>query len=165
MRQYMAKKPTKYGIKVWSLANSVSKYVQRVEFYTCSQQSDEGSRSGYVVVSQLLEGYEGQGHILVCDKFFTSVALFFDLCEKDIFATDTCYTDRVGWPQALTQKDNGERGALLHCMHVSQRIAVVSWCDRKAVNLLSTAASPVEKDGTCFVQLRIGANVGMCPHF
>lgn len=36
MKQYMAAKPTKYGIKVWALCNSDSKYVEKIEFYTAA---------------------------------------------------------------------------------------------------------------------------------
>lgn len=122
-----------------------------MEFYTGSQHGDTNNGAGYSVVSRLLDGYEGVGHVLACDNFFTSATLFYDLREKLIYATGTCRTDRVGWPQALMQKDNGVRGTLLHCMHVSGKLAAMSWCDRKVVNLLSIAASPLAHDGSCFV--------------
>lgn len=119
LKQYMAKKPCKWRIKLWSLANSNSQYVQIVEFYTGSQVEDSESGAAYFVVCRLLGGFEHVGHVLTCDYWFTSPALLFDLARKGIYATGTCRIDQVGWPVALTQKENAERGNVQFRMHVS----------------------------------------------
>lgn len=95
---------------------------------------------------------DGLDHVLTYDNWFTFANLFYDLCLRGIYATGTCRVDRIGWTHALTQKENRERGTLLYRMHLSNRIVAVSWCDKKAVNLLSTAVSLVDKDGSSLVQ-------------
>lgn len=47
LKQYMDNKPCKWGIKLWSLANSNGKYVQKIEFYTGSQGEDCESSAAY----------------------------------------------------------------------------------------------------------------------
>src|SRR5579875_3737439 len=87
IRQYMKAKPTQYGIKIWCLANSNSKYVQRMEVYCgASTSEDDNHATGFKIVNQLMCGHEGKGHIVTCDNFFTSPKLFWCLLQKGIYA-------------------------------------------------------------------------------
>ena len=153
IRQYMKAKPTQYGIKFFCLANSISKYVQKIQIYCGASDTQEKSGTvGTRTVLSLLEGYEGKGHIVTCDNFFTSPSLFWELMKNNILATGTVRTNRKGWPDALTMAAaGGERGQLWYRMHASNRMCAVTWYDNKPVSLLSTACSPIDCSKSLFV--------------
>jgi hypothetical protein len=93
IRQYMPKRPEKWGIKFWVLADSVSKFIYCFEIY-CGKNLEaeitvEGTHgqagSAYGVVMKLLRGLEKKGHCVVMDNFFCSIPLFEDLMKKGIY--------------------------------------------------------------------------------
>lgn len=87
VRQYVPKKPQKWGLKVWCLADSVTKYVYNLEFYTgkdsivmpsIGEIVELGPTVGeanlaYNVVMRLCEGFENVGHCLTIDNYFSSI--------------------------------------------------------------------------------------------
>jgi hypothetical protein len=158
IRQYMKAKPTQYGIKIWCLANSVSKYVQKMEVYCGKSEECEGEdqNTGYKVVTSLVSGLEHVGHVITCDNWFTSPILFWDLLKLGFRATGTCRTNRRGWPSALTI-DKGKavravpRGTMWWRMHASHQMAAVTWLDNKPVTILTTAVSPIDVTNDLFV--------------
>lgn len=54
--QYLPKKPKKWGVKVWVLADSANGYVPAFEIYTCAADGVEHGLA-YVVVMHLMEDY------------------------------------------------------------------------------------------------------------
>ena len=112
IRQYMPKKPTKWGIKVWCLTDSQARYVWTFEVYCGANKGVPGikgskrgeSKQGANMVHGLLCGLENRGHRVVMDHFFSSVLLFMDLLNKGTYATDTVRTDHIGLPTALAKK-------------------------------------------------------------
>jgi hypothetical protein len=111
-RQYMPNKPEKWGIKVWCLADSITKFVSNFQIYVeKSQDVDEeaqrarrDSTLAHGVVIDLLDGHENKGHVVTMDNYFTSVGLFKDLLSKGIYATGTVHSNRVGIPSVLKNK-------------------------------------------------------------
>jgi hypothetical protein len=78
IRQYMPKKPEKWGINFWVLTDSVSKFIYCFETY-CGKNLEvevriEGSRgeagAAYGVVMKLLRGLEGKRYCVVMDFIF-----------------------------------------------------------------------------------------------
>jgi hypothetical protein len=86
-RQYMPKKPVKWGVKVWCVADSKSKFIYDFDVYCGKSQATLESRASTVeeqnlahrVVTQLTAGLDNKGHVVVMDNYFTSVGLFRDL--------------------------------------------------------------------------------------
>ena len=95
IHQYMPKKPEKWDVRLWVLANLVSKYVYDFEVYhdksgeleEVLQQPRRTANAAYGLVMDLLVRLEDCGHCLVLDNFFTLVLLFQDLVGKGIYAT------------------------------------------------------------------------------
>ena len=87
IRQYILKRLEKWGVKLWILANSVSKYVYMFDVYCGKNLGVEENRlrprdeanAAHEVVMEMLQGLEGKGHCLVMDNFFCLVHLFKDL--------------------------------------------------------------------------------------
>jgi hypothetical protein len=83
IRQYMPKKPEKWGIKFWVLADSVSKFIYCFEVY-CRKNLEAEIRvegtlaeggAAYGVVMNLLSGLKEKGHCVVMDNYFYSIPL------------------------------------------------------------------------------------------
>jgi hypothetical protein len=92
----------------------------------------EGNLARNVVV-KLIEGLEGKGHVLIIDSYFSSVGLFKELAERDIFTTSTMRANRVGLPIELKTLRNWDRsiqGTLDWRMHSSGAMASYMWKDK-----------------------------------
>jgi hypothetical protein len=150
----MPKKPEKWGIKFWVLADSVSKFIYCFEIY-CGKNLEvevrvEGPRgdasAAYGVVMKLLRGVEEKGHCVVMDNYFCSIPLFVDLAKKGIYATGTVRPNRIGLPLHLRNTKawkKCEQGHIEWAMHDSRLMGCVMWKDKCPVLLISTHAYPI----------------------
>ena len=145
IRQFMPDKLVRFGIKVWLLASSKSRFVWQMEVYFKEQTGAGPHGLGYHVVERMVKGLEHRGHCLVIDNFFASVNLFHELMCKGIWATGTVRRSSKNLPGGLyRQPDATMRGSMVIWNHVHRQMGVVSWQDKKLVTLLSTAAAPWE---------------------
>ena len=90
MKQYMPKKPTKRGFKVWVRSDSRSGYVCQMEFYTGKKGSTPEVGLGGSVVTRLTRDLVGQHYSVYMDNFFTSIPLFRNLLADNIYAQEQC---------------------------------------------------------------------------
>jgi hypothetical protein len=105
----MPKKPEKWGIKFWVLANAVSKFIFCFEiFYGKNLEAEVRveapngeTGAAYRVVMKLLKGLHEKGHCVVMDNYFCSIPLFKDLVSKRIYSTGTVRSNRIGLPSHL----------------------------------------------------------------
>jgi hypothetical protein len=89
IRQYMPNKPQKWGLKIWCLADAVSKYVYNFSVYcgkiitgnTAEMAPRIHGGLAHNVVMGLMEGLENKGHVVVVDNYFSSVGLFEELAN------------------------------------------------------------------------------------
>ncbi|XP_048587509.1 piggyBac transposable element-derived protein 4 [Nematostella vectensis] len=103
MRQYIKNKPTKWGLKLWVLADSANGYTYDFDVYARRQTANAPSTNGlaYDVVMKLLSPLLNQGYHLYCDNFYTSVTLINDLFLVETPATGTAAENRRGFPEEL----------------------------------------------------------------
>ena len=80
---YMPKKPQKWGIKLWVLADSSNGYVVAFEVYTGATENVQHGLA-YSVVMNLMRPYVGLWHRLYVDNLYTSPLLFHDLYKDKI---------------------------------------------------------------------------------
>jgi hypothetical protein len=156
--QYLPMKPEKWGIKIWCLADSITKYVYDFDVYMGKNNvATEGPalpRGGgnlaQGMVLNLMDGLENEGRMVVMDNYFTSIELFEKLHVRGIYATGTVQSNRIGLPEILADistLNSSQQGSLEWHMHDSQTIASVAWRDKKTVHLLSTHARLVVVEG------------------
>ena len=90
-KQYMPAKPTKWGIKIWELANSSNGYILNMDVYTgkSDRPTVDGRGLGHKVVSFLTEPFYNKYHHVYFDNFFTSLDLLEDLEENGTYACGT----------------------------------------------------------------------------
>ena len=83
-KQYMPKKPVKWGIKLWCLCDANTGYCLVFSVYTGSDENAGANLDlGYRVVMSLMRRHLHSYHHLYADNFFTSVHLAVDLKQAD----------------------------------------------------------------------------------
>ncbi|XP_064635787.1 piggyBac transposable element-derived protein 4-like [Lineus longissimus] len=100
MRQYMPKKPTKWGLKAWILASSQTGFVSNWKLYTGKEGDRAEERLGQKVVTDLME-ISPQGHECYCDNFFTCYELLQDLERRGIGCCGTVKSNRKSNPPEI----------------------------------------------------------------
>jgi hypothetical protein len=92
----------KYGLKVWALASSQSRYVSNAIVYLgAGDVRAENELLGTNVVLMAVRGLEGRGHVIITDNFFTSVRLHTELLKCGFYATGTVKKGSKGFPDSL----------------------------------------------------------------
>ena len=110
IRQYIKDKPTKWGIKLWVVADSSNGYTVDFDVYIGRAAGRNVSENalGYDVVMKLRQPFLNQGHYLFVDNFYTSVTLFKNLFTQGVPATGTIVETRRDFPPGLK---NGKQWA------------------------------------------------------
>ncbi|KAJ8365839.1 hypothetical protein SKAU_G00146700 [Synaphobranchus kaupii] len=139
MMQFMKDKPTKWGFKLFVLAESKTGYTCEFSMYQGKSVSPSGNGSGYDAVVNLLRvPFLGTGYRVFVDNFYTSTALFRHLHQIQYGACGTMRENLSCFPKnevnALPKRaSRGDirwirRGPLLY----------VKWKDSRDVCLCST---------------------------
>jgi len=74
IKQYMKDQPTKWGTKVFVLADAHNGYVKNIQIYNVENESDIGLCTK--VVLDLLDDIEASGLHIYTDNYYTSPILF-----------------------------------------------------------------------------------------
>ena len=147
LKQFMPKKPTKRGIKVWMRADSLNGYVSAFQVYV-GKQGDAVERGlGAKVVKGLTEDLHGTYRHVYFDNYFSSVDLLLDLFRAGLYACGTLRTNRKGFPSQLktpAQKGLKERGESKTYQKGNLTVAV--WQDNKPVTIIATNSDPTNTD-------------------
>ena len=163
LKQYNAKKPHKWGYKIWALCGK-SGFAYDIELYTGKENNviqgevDCGASSNVVV--RLSRTIEPVGHTLYFDNYFTSVDLLVFLEKRGIHSVGTVRSNRLTNLSPMSEKElkKSGRGSMNeYTTHVDGvDIYYVQWFDNKVVNLLSTFAGmePINKVNRWFSSLK-----------
>ena len=111
IKQYIKNKPTKWGIKLWVLADSLNGYTCDFEVYTGKNTAYPLSEKGlgYDVVMRLTEALLNQGYHLFFDNFYTSRTLVNDLFLSGTLSCGTVGKHRKDFPSPCKEERNGPR--------------------------------------------------------
>jgi hypothetical protein len=149
MRQHIAKKKSPTGFKVWMLIDCTTNFVVAFDVYTGARgKPREENMSAKVVLELVRKGLRRKRHVLVMDGFFTSVHLMKELLAVDQYAVGTTRVNRKDFPRKtlLPEASGLGRGEWKWRQHREHKeICVVSWMDKKLVNLISTCCDPTKE--------------------
>ena len=88
---------------------------------------------GYRVVMKLMEQYQGKGHCVFVDNFYTSPQLLLDLLARSTYCVGTTKTNRKDFPVQLIPEKTMDPG-----FATAGQLTAVWWRDRRDVYALST---------------------------
>ncbi len=114
MKQYLPLKPVKRGFKIWVRADSTNGYICDFSVYTGKEESAEKDL-GSKAVKKLAQPLAG-GNYHLFDNFFSTVKLFDDLLEDQIYACGTFRRDRKNVPQVIKDTTKLGKADLPHCL-------------------------------------------------
>ncbi len=154
-KQYLKDKPTKWGIKVFVLSESVSGYVKRLQVYTGKESELSSGRLGLGanVVLELIKGLEQNHPHIYMDNFYTSPSLFLSLYNKEVLACGTCRLNRKHYPKDLDVKSGKVQSGFYDYRSCGPLLASV-WKDKRIIHFLSTIHSVPEPPQPATVRRR-----------
>ena len=109
-KQYMPNKPTKYGVKAFTMADSTHGYILNILLYTgrdtlanASSQYRDLPQPAQVVL-HVVEPYLDQGRHVFTDRYYTSIPLAQALSDRRTAFTGTAMKNRVDLPDQIRSK-------------------------------------------------------------
>lgn len=149
-RQYIPKKPTKWGILARTLADSCTGYMLNIHLYYGANndpEPDDGLTKTSRAVVNLAEPYLDKGYHVYADRLYNSVALTQALDNRRTYLTGTILPNRKNLPPQLRAAMNaGEIRAFRH-----DNLMVLNWKDKRLVTVISSC---YKGDETVMVNVR-----------
>ena len=144
-RQYMPKKPTKWGIKVWMLAESKTGYVSNFDVYLGKAPPSDQAELGMVtrVVLNISRPFHNSNRHLYFDNFFNSTELLEELLKVGTYGCGTLRANRYPRPYKVGRSCIKLRPGEIKQLQKGNLVATV-WFDKRQVAILSTNCQPGE---------------------
>ena len=133
--QYLPKKPKKWGMKAWALADSKMGYICNWKLYTGKEEEVGREPLGERVVIGLLTGLEHKGYHVYFDNYYTSPSLCKHLLTLGFGCCGTVRLDRRNIPD--TFKTAAPKKGEIATYH-DDKVFGLKWKDKRFVSMLST---------------------------
>ncbi|KAE8278148.1 hypothetical protein D5F01_LYC23788 [Larimichthys crocea] len=132
-RQYMPKKPAKYGLKISATCDVKISYAWRLQVYTGKETGRPAeTNQGMRVVLEMTEGL--QGNTVTCDNFFTSFGLSEELLRRKLALVGTIRRNKPELPPQLLQAKAREVFSSMFAF--TKEHTLVSYVPRRGKNVL-----------------------------
>ncbi|KAK1803342.1 hypothetical protein P4O66_004131 [Electrophorus voltai] len=139
MKQYMKGKPTKWGYKLFALADSSNGYTFGFSMYEGKARKPSGKGLSFDAVVNLIHVPSlGTGYTVYVDYFYTSSLLFCHLHGIGFGACGTIRQNRIGFPKA-SANDLTKKAARGNMRWIRDGpLLFVKWRDTQDVTMCST---------------------------
>ncbi|CAF0814755.1 unnamed protein product [Didymodactylos carnosus] len=138
-KQYIPSKRSRFGIKFFVLCDCKTGYILQFIIYTGkSTEINLDKQLGITgsLVTNMMEKYNGKGHVIYMDNFYTSPILFEYLYNKKVGACGTVKSNRIGLPKF----DNQKSGQMSY--YNTNKLLYMKWTDKRDVHMLSSIHQP-----------------------
>lgn len=144
-KMYNPQKPTKWGLRVYVLADSETGYICAFEPYYGRQTTEVLPRPDLLFTSRivihlcdvLLNEVTGSGYHLFTDRYYTSPELARELLQKKIHLTGTVQKNRKGLPNEVKRKLKLKQQEVV-AFTIDKKLMSLVWQDKRQVLMLST---------------------------
>lgn len=146
LKQYVPNKPNPEGLKAFVLANP-NGIVCDFVIYQGTNTFPEESSQGYSLCESAvlcLTKSLVPGHVVYCDRYFTTVKLVDILLTKGIHCTGTIMGNRIPTNTDLPEKNlfkKNDRGTFVSSVRDDNLIALCYWLDNNVVTMISSYES------------------------
>lgn len=147
-KMYNPQKPTKWGLRLYVLADSTNGYVSALIPYYGSYTTNNlirpdlpfTSRVILHLVNALQSVTQQKGYHLYTDRFYSSVDLANELKANGVYLTGTVMLNRKGLPIKMKKKyiKNLQKHKVIAFRHKQHNILALSWKDKRVVSMIST---------------------------
>lgn len=141
---YNPKKPTKWGIRIYVLADANTGYVYSILPYYGSLTSEDLPRPDLLISTRivlklcqdLLDSNPGsKGYHIYTDRYYTSLPLAQELLKLNIHTTGTIQNNRKFIPDSI-KKPKFSQNNTFACR--SENLLLLAWKDKRVVTILSS---------------------------
>ncbi|XP_046679185.1 piggyBac transposable element-derived protein 4-like [Homalodisca vitripennis] len=134
-RQYLPDKSHKYGVKIYKLC-SPDGYTCKFKIYVGKGDITSGKGHKQKIMLHLIHDFLGHGRLLYADNYYNSVELAEALLKRKTYLCGTLRKDLKSNPKTVISKKlkKGE----VYAQENKQGVKVISWVDKRRVNLIST---------------------------
>jgi len=144
-KMYNPQKPTKWGLRVYTLCDSQTGYVCAFEPYYGAATTDQlpypnhqfAPRVVLHLIDQLLQAADGTGYHLFTDRYYTGCILAEELYKRQVHLTGTIMKNRAGLPVAVKKKLKLKQQETKTWVKGDSMTCLV-WQDKRQVLMLST---------------------------
>jgi hypothetical protein len=137
-KMYIPSKPGRYGLKIWVLADTATKYCYNAEVYVGKRDNVREVNQATRVVLELSEPLSGSGRNIIGDNFFSSIHLVRCLEQRKLTYLGTIRKNKPELPLAFQPSRHRAVESSMFGFH--KEVTVVSYVPKKnkAVNLISS---------------------------
>ncbi|KAK6168810.1 hypothetical protein SNE40_019986 [Patella caerulea] len=136
IKQYIKNKPIKWGIKLFTLAESSSGYVLNIIPYAGKREDTQLSKTAQIVVD-VCQPFLNKGHYLFMDNYYTSIELIEYLSQVKTLSCGTVNSNRKRLPSDMKNSATKKLKKGESLKRISNNVLAVSWKDTRVVNLLT----------------------------
>lgn len=144
IRQYMPKKPIKWGYKIWTRAD-INGYIDEFQIYTGKVADMTEKQLGPRIIKDMTRSLVGKNYRIYFDNYFTTLPLLRELKKDNILATGTIRNGRRGIPDNFKPDKELKRGNFDYRV-TDDGISCVKWMDKRIVMLASNFESPFDTE-------------------
>jgi len=136
LKQYEPKKPYKWGIKAFALAEAISGYMLKFKIY-----EGKNTIKAKDAVINLLQDFRNKNHLVYFDSYYSSTSLLIKLAKKNIWGTCTIIENRKGLPRHEYISNKNMNDGDTQEFHYNKQLLNLRWKDKKVVNIITTVHS------------------------
>lgn len=151
-KMYNPKKPVKWGLRLYVLADSLNGYICNMIPYYGSLTTNNlirpdlpfTTRIIYQLAVNLQNVTQQTGYVFYTDRLYTSLDLALELKNMGIYLTGTLDLKRKLLPKCMKKKvlKRLKKHAVIAFKHKTENVLALAWKDKRDVCLLSTNHNP-----------------------